>query len=310
MILTLLIRKQLKASLDHRWDGNPNLPYYYPEDLGIEEEGFTFLDDGYVIDGSRYFAKGVEPKALVCVFHGIGAGRNAYLKEISRLCKEGYLVYSYDNLGCMRSEGKGIGCLGRVYETQRKFFEWLETDEKSKGLKRYAFGHSWGGYQTMLSLNPNYKIEKAVALAGLVRPTDAILSRMKGPMKTIAGLPILLANRMLAGKHSNVDARKVIAKGTGKLLYIVGEKDPIVTISGNGNLLNEAFRDSSRFKYMVIPGSGHSVLYTHQSENYINDLMHKGLTQINSPIGLHMDIEKATVLNEEVMRAAFDFFKD
>ncbi len=310
MILTLLAVRQLKKILDHRWDGNPNLPYYDPKDLSLEEESFSFMDDGHRIDGSRYYIKGVEPKALVCFFHGIGAGRNAYLKEISLLCKEGYLVYAYDNLGCSYSEGTGIGCLGRPYETQMKFFKWLDNDKKAKGLKRYAVGHSWGGYGAMTALNPEYKVEKSVSLAGFLKPSTIIVKRAKKPLRKLGSLPIKIANRILGGKYGNIDARDIVRNSNGRLLYIVGDKDPLVPMSFNGETLNEEFGGSPRFKYMVVPGSSHQVHYTHEAEKYILDLTNEGLGTINSPIGLHMDINKATEMNKDVFKAIFDFLED
>ncbi len=310
MILTLLARKEMKKTLDHRWDGNPNLPYYDPKDLSLEEEPFSFMDNGHRIDGSRYCIKDMKPKALVCFFHGIGAGRNAYMKEISLLCKEGYLVYAYDNLGCAYSEGIGIGSLGRPYETQRKFFEWLDKDERSQGLKRYAMGHSWGGYGAMIALKTEYKIEKSVSLAGFLRPSTIIFKRAKGHLKRAGLLPIRIANRLLGGKNSDIDARNIVRQSEGKLLYIVGDKDPLVPMSFNGEALKEEFDGSPRFSYMVIHGSGHQVHYTQQAEKYILELTEKGLTSINSPVGLHMDIDRATEMNMDVFKAIFDFLKD
>lgn len=310
MIATLVCLNALKKMWDHRWDGYPSLPYYLPSDLGLEEEPFSFLDGKYVIDGSRYYVKNVKIKALICVFHGIGAGRNAYMKEISRLCKEGYLVYAYDNLGCSKSEGKGIKSLGRAYETQKNFFIWLENDKRAKGLKRYAFGHSWGGYQAMLSMKKEYKIEKCVSLAGFLKPTRIIIYHAKGILKK-AGKPFIrLANRMIGGKNSDVDVRDIMENSDAKLFYIVGENDHAVTPSYNGGVLEERFGKTGKYKYMIVPGSKHQALYTHESEEYLNDLLSKGLTDINSPIGLEMDIDKATNLNEDVLKAIFDFYKD
>ncbi len=309
MILFLLCLIKLKKIWDHRWDGCPSLPYYTSEELSLEEERFSFYDGKYLIDGSRYFKKGKDIKALVCVFHGIGAGRNAYMKEISRLCEEGYLVYAYDNLGCMRSEGTKIKSLGRVYETQKKFFAWLENDEKAKGLKRYAFGHSWGGYQAMLALQDEYKIEKCVSLAGILRPSHAVWMRSSGLLRKIGGPSIRLANKVMGGKDSDVDVRDVFNKSQGKLLYIAGDMDPLVPPALNGDVLNREL-DHERFSYKIIKGSKHSVAYTHEAEAYLGDLLKKGIMEINCPTELKMDIEKATELNEEAMQAIFDFYEE
>ena len=310
MILTLAIGLSLNKTLNHRWDGCPTLPYYSAEDLGLEEEGFSFLDEKYLIDGSRYYVKGLTPKALIVVFHGIGAGRNAYLKEISVLAHEGYLIYSYDNLGCMRSEGRGPKSLGRVYETQAKFFAWLDKDPKAQGLPRYSFGHSWGGYSSMLSTNPKYNIEKCVCLSGLLKPSDACYHSLQKKHLDFLKLPIRLAIRLFSGKNCNVDAQKIFNQSKAKMLYIVGENDSLVSKEFNGNKLFEGFANSGRFEYKVIPGSGHGVMYSHEAEKYQADLIAQGLTRINSPVGLEMDIDKATAHNPEVMSSIIHFFEN
>ncbi len=309
MIGTLLSVKLLKKKMDHRWDGNPSFPYFSPENLGIKETNFFFFDGKYLIDGSKYFVEGVKPKALVCLFHGIGSGRNAYMMEIARLCKEGYLVYAYDCLGCMRSEGKGVKSLGRVYETQRKFFEWIENDEEAKGLRRFAYGHSWGGYQSMLALNPKYKIEKCVSLAGFLKPSSTIVNRTQ-KHKKLTYVPIALANRLMGGKNSDIDARKMIRQSKAKLLYIVGSEDPLVPHAFNGDVLNKEFGNDDRFKYVMVHGSKHQVMYTHEAENYLGNLLKHGIGTINCPDSLKMDIHKATTLDEKVMSTIFDFLRD
>ncbi len=309
MMLFLLCLHWLRKLWDHRWDGSPSLPYYTAEELNLKEERFYFMDGKYRIDGSRYFKKDGPFKALVCVFHGIGAGRNSYMKEISRLCEEGYLVYAYDNLGCMRSEGKEIKSLGRVYDTQKKFFSWLEKDERAKGLNRYAFGHSWGGYQAMLSLQNEYRIEKCVSLAGIISPSQAVLARSKGLLKKIGKPAIKLTNLVLGGMNSNIDVRPIIKKSQGKLLYIVGDIDPLVPPVYHGDILNREL-NHDKFVYKIIKGSKHSVMYTHESEAYLGGLLKKGITEINCPPEIKMDISKATESNEEVMQAIFDFFSE
>lgn len=310
MIITLIVRHLLKKALDHRWDGAPSLPYYKPDDLGLEEERFSFMDGKYQIDGSRYWVKGKEPQALVIVFHGIGAGRNAYLKEIAVLAKQGYLVYSYDNLGCMRSEGKGIQSLGRVYKTQEKFFAWLDKDPKAMGLRRFSFGHSWGGYASLLATNPAYHIEKCVCLSGLLKPSDACYRTLNKRHLGVLKLPIHLAILSLSGKNSDVDVRKMLRQTKAKVLYIIGEKDPLVTKEFNGDILFKEFETNPNFIYKTIPGSGHGVMYAPEAEQYQNDLTRQGLTAINAPDGLAMDIEKATKHNDKVISYIIDFLKD
>jgi pimeloyl-ACP methyl ester carboxylesterase len=104
-VLYLLIVSFMKRDVIHRMDGSPAFPYWKAKDLGVEEEVFSFLSGRWKLYGSRYFVGKGPYKALVVFYHGIGAGRNAYVQPICDLAKQGYLVYAFDNTGSMQSEG-------------------------------------------------------------------------------------------------------------------------------------------------------------------------------------------------------------
>jgi pimeloyl-ACP methyl ester carboxylesterase len=69
------------------------------------KKNFSFVSGRWMLSGSRYFVGNWPYKALVVFYHGIGAGRNAYVQPICDLAKQGYLVYAFDNTGSMQSEG-------------------------------------------------------------------------------------------------------------------------------------------------------------------------------------------------------------
>lgn len=307
-ITSLIIKKSLKSFFGIRYDGSPSFPYWRASDLGIEEKRFSFMSGKWRLRGSKYSSKGQKPKGLIVFFHGLGDGRASYIKEISLLVKEGYLVYAYDNTGCMESEGVSIVSFDQTVKDQRNFFKFLENDKDAKGLKRYAIGHSWGGFGAMLSCKPEYKIEKCVSMAGFCRTIDVLISQSgkKCSPYLIASLKSVL--KSYEGKDANQSAVDVIQQSSAKVLYIFGENDKLVTKQMGYDQLYSAFKDDRRIEFLEVKGVGHSVFRDKDAESYVGSLLKKGLGKVDSPAGLLMDLEKATKENDKVWSTIFGFY--
>jgi alpha-beta hydrolase superfamily lysophospholipase len=93
---------------------------------------------------------GVTPKRLVMTIHGFAdhSGRMPFLVE--HLCRQGAVVYSYDQ----RGSGKSPGQRGHIMEYRElgedlDAFMTLATDAEP-GLERVLFGHSTGGILAIL----------------------------------------------------------------------------------------------------------------------------------------------------------------
>lgn len=308
LISSLLIKHSLKSFFGVRYDGCPAFPYWRSEDLGIDEKRFSFMSGKWRLRGSKYYLKDQKPKALVVFFHGLGDGRASYIKEISLLVKEGYLVYAYDNTGCMESEGTSIISFDQTIKDQKAFFKFLEKDEEAKGLRRFSIGHSWGGFGAMMSCKPEYKIEKCVSMAGFCRTLDVLISRYGKQCSSYIKASMKIALKSLCGKDSNKFSVDETISSSAKVLYIYGEKDKLVSKEIGYDLLNEAFKNDHRIEFLEVKGVGHSVFRDPESESYVGSLLKKGLGDINSPEGLNMDLEKATKENEKVWSTIFGFY--
>lgn len=308
LISSFLIKHSLKSFFGVRYDGCPAFPYWRSEDLGIDEKRFSFMSGKWRLRGSKYYLKDQKPKALVVFFHGLGDGRASYIKEISLLVKEGYLVYAYDNTGCMESEGTAIISFDQTIKDQKAFFKFLETDEEAKGLRRFSIGHSWGGFGAMMSCKPEYKIEKCVSMAGFCRTLDVLVSKYGKKCSSYIKASMKIALKSLCGKDSNKFSIDEIFSSSAKVLYIYGEKDKLVSKEIGYDLLNEAFKNDYRIEFLEVKGVGHSVFRDPESESYVGSLLKKGLGDINSPEGLNMDLEKATKENEKVWSTIFGFY--
>lgn len=292
-----------------RFDGYPTLPYYHADDLGIEETKFSFLTQhGWKLSGSRYFLKNAKFKALIVFFHGLGDGRASYTKTIEILVRAGYLVYAYDNTGCMESEGNKIYSLEHTLIDQKYFFEWLEKDPQAKGLKRYSIGHSWGGYGAAMSSKKEYKIEKIVDIAGFDYALDVIMGKLPKGMSFLR--PFVWINLKFAcGKYACQRASKSIKQSNSKFLYIQGKCDVDVSLKNGFDPLSKSLK-GERFKFIIEANRGHSIYKSEEAEFYVQKILDKGITDIKNTKNVEMDIVKATKENQPLWKEILKFFDE
>ena len=307
MILTALLIHKMNEMHRSRYDGMPNVPYYHPEDLGLQAEDFSFQSGKWRLAGSRYYVKKGSYKALVVFFHGLGAGRDAYLKEIAAFAKQGYLVYAFDNTGCEQSQGPYIYSLSQIVKDQRAFFKWLDEDPEAQGLKRFAVGHSWGGYATIQATRKEYRIEKAVSISGFVSLSTMYALRVNPKMFKIMKPWISFAMWLQFGKDGDPDGVKILKESKCPLLYIQGTKDNMVPIEAGLLDLQKRLAGEHQIKLMSIPNRKHNPYMTLAAENELNRLVAEGITNPKKAPHPEMDLEKTTEQEEHVMKAMFDF---
>jgi len=307
LFLYFVILHMVNKSHRRRYDGSAALPYWGASDLGIEERPFAFTSGQWVLRGSKYFNKSAKPRALVVFFHGIGDGRASYIKEISALVKEGYLVYAYDNTGCMESEGPYIYSLGQTQKDQKAFFNWLDEDSESRNLKRFVIGHSWGGYGALMATNPAFKVEKCVSLAGFARLSDVYISFIKPKFlhKFWFLMHLVLINQ--SGFKADESVIKVLKKTNSKVLYIQGDADDMVLPEVGYEALQKEFGISGKIKFLIIPHRRHYIFKSQAAEEYVSKILKEGITSPLGPVGLSLDLAKATELDPKTWKAIFDF---
>ena len=97
-----------RAQLYGRCDDTGKVFYFSAKDFeGMSATPFSFKsNEGAMLKGYFYSYDGYDTSRLVVFDHGYGGGHRAYMKEIERLCRAGFRVFSYDHTGCMESEGE------------------------------------------------------------------------------------------------------------------------------------------------------------------------------------------------------------
>ena len=74
---------------------------------GLQRTKYEFPSDkGQMLTGYMYNAD-AEPRGILVIAHGLGAGHNSYMDCANFFAHNGYLVFAYDATGCDESEGDG-----------------------------------------------------------------------------------------------------------------------------------------------------------------------------------------------------------
>ncbi|MCI2110882.1 MAG: alpha/beta hydrolase [Bacilli bacterium] len=306
LIAFLVFKRLIYKQAGHRWDGNPAFPYFSASDFRVSEERFSFRSGKWNLDGSRYFSGPGPYKALVVVFHGISAGRNAYIRSICEFANRGYLVYAFDYTGSMRSEGDRCYGLAHVYNDVKAFYAFLDKDPKAQGLSRYSWGHSWGGYAALLSANPAYRVEKVVSLSGFIDETYEYSSFDKRLQNPIILWLFRLHSRFVE-KTPVTSALPSLDESKARILYFQGSKDDVVIPAFSGEILKKRYGGRKNFSFLFLPDRDHNIDRSQASSDYLSGLLKQGLGKINGDPALTMDIDKATDFDPKVMKATFDF---
>ena len=107
MLFDKQVERLYRSQLYTRQDNPNGIFYFSPADFpGLKAHPYAFrARAGHTLSGYFYHYDNPIPGRLVVFDHGMGNGHRAYMREIERLARAGYLVFSYDHTGCMEPGG-------------------------------------------------------------------------------------------------------------------------------------------------------------------------------------------------------------
>ena len=107
---------------------------------GLREDTFAVVSDrGQKLAASAYRQDGVDPRAVLLVAHGFGAGgHNGYLDLCAYFARQGFIVIGYDITGNDRA--KSVRACNRAASTRPRHPS-RRNDPESRRIRR-PFGHS------------------------------------------------------------------------------------------------------------------------------------------------------------------------
>ena len=130
-----LLEKAYRKNLFIRNDNPNGIFYFTPADFdGLQAHPYTFPSSmGHELKGYFYHYENPIPNRLVVFDHGMGNGHRAYMREIERLAKAGFLVFSYDHTGCMESGGESTNGFAQSLKDLDDCFKALKAESALAG---------------------------------------------------------------------------------------------------------------------------------------------------------------------------------
>ena len=274
----LFEKKVVKMVLDQlliRKDNPYGFFYFQPEHFpGLQVYPYTFASGrGHDLVGSFYCYDNPIPGKLVVFDHGMGNGRQAYMREIETLCRAGFLVYSYDHTGCMASGGAHIGGFSQSLADLDDCIKHLKREPLMAGREISVVGHSWGGFSTMNIGAIHPEVKKIVSMSGFVS-VERIVKQSLGPLKPYAPA-IVRAEQLENPRHSRFNGLESLEKTKAKVLLIYSEDDKTVLKKEHYDPLYIKFCDSDRVKFLLLNGKNHNPTYENESVIYKDDFFGK-----------------------------------
>lgn len=146
------------------------------------------------VDGIDIFAQGwepdtSEPKAVVCLVHGLGEHTSRYAHVAEAFVKGGYVLFGADMRGHGRSGGKRghIPSLDAILVDMDMLFE--QATKRYPGIPMILYGHSLGGIRVLhYSLKRRPDVKGVIATSSGLRtalenqPAKILFAKILGPV--------------------------------------------------------------------------------------------------------------------------------
>jgi len=264
-----LIEKMYRSNLFIRND-NPNGIFYFSaaDFPGMQARAYTFRSQmGHELKGYFYCYETVRPDRLVVFDHGMGNGHRAYMREIERLAKAGFLVFSYDHTGCMESGGESTNGFAQSLKDLDDCMKALQREGALEGRSIAVMGHSWGGFSTMNIAALHPEITHVVSMSGFVSVKRMLEQIMTGLMKG-ARKGLYQLEKRASPDYVDFDAVEALGKTDAKVLLIASSNDAVVKKECHFDVLQQALSERENIRFLVTEGKGHNPSYTRDAVQY------------------------------------------
>ena len=271
MIFEKQIVNMYKGMMHTRCDDTETVFYFSPSDfpqLRVESHPFK-SSEGHILQGYVYYYDNPIQNRLVVFDHGLGGGHRAYMKEIEKLCKHGFLVFAYDHTGCMESGGETPGGLAHSLCDLNDCITMLKADKRFENCDISVMGHSWGAFSTLNISALHPEISHIVAMCGFVSVEEMIKTFFPGILK-VYRKAILELERKSNPDFVNFNAIETLSNSKTKALLIYSDNDQMCR-RVHHDMLKEALGDKENVKIMLCQGKGHNPNYTEEAVKLVGE---------------------------------------
>lgn len=271
----MLFEKQVenlyRSTLFVRQDNPRNIFYFSPEDFpGLQAHPYSFSSKlGHALNGWFYHYDNPTPGRLLVFDHGMGNGHRAYMREIERLAKAGYLVFAYDHTGCMTSGGASTNGFAQSLSDLDDCITQLKQVEALKDRTISVMGHSWGGFSTMNIAAIHPEITHVVSMSGFVSVEKMIEQSISGVLAPYRKTLLDLETRTNPD-YVNFNAAESLQSVAAKVLLIYSSNDSVVNKAVHYDTLQKALSGKPNIRFLLVHGKDHSPNYTVDAVNYKN----------------------------------------
>ena len=267
-----LIEKQYRSNLFIRND-NPNGIFYFSaaDFPGLQAKNYDLQSqDGYALKGWFYYYDNPIPGRLVVFDHGMGNGHRAYLREIERLAKAGFLVYSYDHTGCMASGGESTNGFAQSLKDLDACIAAIKQEPALQDRTISVMGHSWGGFSTMNIPALHPEITHVVSMSGFISVKRMLEQIMPGMLKGMRE-KLYELERSANPDYVEYDALQTLSNTTANVLLIASSDDKVVQKSHHFDVLQRELGHRKNIRFYLTENKGHNPSYTCDAVHYKDD---------------------------------------
>jgi len=301
-----LIEKMYRKNLFIRNDNPNGIFYFSAEDFpGLKAEAYTFPSSmGHSLKGRFYFYEAPAADRLVVFDHGMGNGHRAYLREIERLAKAGYLVFSYDHTGCMESGGENTGGFAQSLHDLDDCLKALKAEPALAGRKLSVVGHSWGGYSTMNITALHPQITHVVSMCGFISVEQILKQSFSGLLKGY--IPAIFAlEKKTNPKYADINALQTLANTQAKILLVYSADDSMIRKDLHYDVLHEFLSSRENIRFLLLANKDHNPTYTREAVVYKNRFF-KELSKARKKKLLKTPAQQKEFMNRYDFRAMTD----
>jgi len=269
MLFEKQIEKIYRSNLFIRNDNPNGIFYFSAEDFpGLHADAYHFkAAAGHDLKGFFYYYDNPIPGRLVVFDHGLGNGHRAYLREVERLARAGFLVYTYDHTGCMASGGEHTNGFSQSLNDLDCCLRALKAEPALADRTIAVMGHSWGGFSTMNICALHPEITHVVSMSGFVSVELMMQQIMAGPLKFFRK-PLMALEQRANPDFVDFDARSSLANTAAKVLLIYSENDPTVLKTPHYDSLYAALAGKDHIRLLLVNNKGHNPAYTEDAVAY------------------------------------------
>ncbi len=317
MIFHKKIEEMYKAQVFTRYDDTGIVHYFSHTDFeGLNADPYSFKSShGHTLSGMFYSYDGYDKSRLIIFEHGMGGGHLSYMKEIEMLCRAGYLVFSYDHTGCMKSGGENTGGFSQSLCDLDDCLKALKSDDTVNTSDISVVGHSWGGYSTLniSALHPD--ITKIVVLSGFVSVEIMVKSMFKGILSGYRK-HIMALERNSNPTYIDLDAISALSNTNTSALLIYSDNDPLINKAAHYDVLCSALSGKENISFLLAENKGHNPNYTSDAVEYLAKLSNalKDAVKLTSAedrekFKSSFDWHRMTEQDDKIWAKIFDFLK-